>query len=213
MKQRFNLLCLAAAAVLLATVVSQAQSKIAIIDLRKVFDGYYKTKEADSKLKERGQDILKLRQGMLDDYKKAQEDYNKLMEGAKDPSISSDERDKRKRTAEAKLEEIREIEINVRKYDTTAQEQFVAQNKRMREKILQEIRDVVDAKSKAEGFGLVLDVAAESKNETPIVMFNNGQYDITTDILKKLNENAPPPSAAAKPEETDKKATEAGKAK
>ena len=144
-------------AVAFSVVLSQAQTKIAIIDLRSVFDKYYKTKEADAKLKERGQDILKVRQGMADDYKKTQEEYNKLMEGAKDPSISNEERDKRKRTAEAKLEEIREIEVNVRKYDTQAQEQFAQQNMRMREKILQEIKEIVESKAKTEGYSMVLD--------------------------------------------------------
>lgn len=199
MKPTHRLLILALAGLFASSAL--AQQKVAIIDLRKVFDGYYKTKEADVKLKERGQDILKLRQGMLDDFKKAQEEYNKVMEGAKDPSISSDERDKRKRSAEAKLEEIREIEANIRKYDVQAQDQFVQQNKRMREKIIQEIKEVVDAKAKNEGYALVLDTASESRNETPVVVFNSGQYDITQDVLKKLNENAPPPSAAAKPEE------------
>ncbi|MBM3823569.1 MAG: OmpH family outer membrane protein [Verrucomicrobia bacterium] len=199
MKPTHRLLILALAGLFASSAL--AQQKVAIIDLRKVFDGYYKTKEADVKLKERGQDILKLRQGMLDDFKKAQEEYNKVMEGAKDPSISSDERDKRKRSAEAKLEEIREIEANIRKYDVQAQDQFVQQNKRMREKIIQEIKEVVDAKAKIEGYALVLDTASESRNETPVVVFNSGQYDITQDVLKKLNENAPPPSAAAKPEE------------
>ena len=188
------------AAVAFAVTASQAQTKIALIDLRSVFDKYYKTKEADVKLKERGQDILKVRQGMAEDYKKTQEEYNKLMEGAKDPSISSEERDKRKRSAEAKLEEIREIETNVRKYDQQAQEQFAQQNLRMREKILQEIKEVVEARAKADSYSMVIDVAAETVNRTPVLLYNNGQYDITNDVLKKLNENAPPPSLA-KPEE------------
>lgn len=196
----------ALAAVAFSLIAGQAQTKIAIIDLRSVFDKYYKTKEADAKLKERGQDILKVRQGMADDFKKTQEEYNKLMEGAKDPSISNEERDKRKRSAEAKLDEIREIETNVRKYDQQAQEQFAQQNMRMREKILQEIKEVVDAKAKAEGYSIVLDTAAETANRTPVLIYNNGQYDITNDVLKKLNENAPPPSAVtAKPEESKDK--------
>ena len=199
-------------AVAFSVVLSQAQTKIAIIDLRSVFDKYYKTKEADAKLKERGQDILKVRQGMADDYKKTQEEYNKLMEGAKDPSISNEERDKRKRTAEAKLEEIREIEVNVRKYDTQAQEQFAQQNMRMREKILQEIKEIVESKAKTEGYSMVLDTAAETANRTPVIMYNNGQYDITNDVLKKLNENAPPPTATkAEEAPAEKKATEGDK--
>lgn len=185
---------------------AQAQSKVGIIDLRKVFDNYYKTKQADAQLKERGQDILKVRKGMMDDFQKAQEDYNKLLEGAKDPSISSDEREKRKKSAESKFEEIKEIETNVRKYDSQAQENFAQQNQRMREKILAEIREVVDARAKADGYSVVVDVAAETVNRTPVVLYNNGQYDITTDVLKKLNESAPPAPAAPAADSKEKPA-------
>ena len=45
---------LAAAVCCLLASPLQAQPKIAIIDLKKVFDGYYKTKQADTTLKERG---------------------------------------------------------------------------------------------------------------------------------------------------------------
>src|SRR5689334_5290644 len=80
---------------------AQAQAKIATVDLRKIFEGYYKTKQADAQLRDRGTEAEKQYSSMLEDYKKANEDYKKLVESANDQAVSAEERDKRKKSAEA----------------------------------------------------------------------------------------------------------------
>src|SRR5688500_3832241 len=81
----------------------QAQQRFAIIDMKKAFDGYYKTKQAEAQIKERATDSDKVYKGMIEDYKKANEDYRKLIDSSNDQAVSSDERDKRKKSAESKL--------------------------------------------------------------------------------------------------------------
>src|SRR5436853_7361170 len=96
------------AAALLASPLRAADTKIGLVDLKKVFEGYYKTKQADSQLKERATDSEKVLKGMVDDYQKANEEYRKLTDTVADPSLSQDEREQRKMTAETTLEEIKE---------------------------------------------------------------------------------------------------------
>ena len=50
-----------------------------MIDLKKVFDNYYKTKQADGQLRERANDSDKVLKGMRDDFQKAGEEYRKLV--------------------------------------------------------------------------------------------------------------------------------------
>src|ERR1035441_4512719 len=50
-----------------------AQGRIATVELRKVFDGYWKTKQADAALKDRAADIEQDHKTMLDDWKKAKD--------------------------------------------------------------------------------------------------------------------------------------------
>ena len=50
-----------------------AQPKIATVDLRRIFEGYYKTKQADAQLRERGTDAEKQYAGMLDAWKRTLE--------------------------------------------------------------------------------------------------------------------------------------------
>ncbi len=179
-------------AVLAAIAVSAlAEPKIGIIDLKKVFDGYYKTKQADSQLKDRAGDAEKVLKGMVDDYQKAQEDYKKLVDSSNDQAVSADERDKRKKTSETKLIELQEIDKSIVQFRRQTQGTLDEQKRRMRDNILKEIREVINTKAKSAGFTLVLDTAAESVNQTPVLMYTNGENDVSDEILTTLNANAP----------------------
>ena len=61
----------------------------------------------------------------------------------------------------------------------------------MTEVILRDIRDLVEAKAKAGGYTIVIDVAAKSAVGTPIVLYTNGQNDMTQEVLSQLNSTAP----------------------
>ena len=69
----------------------------------------------------------------------------------------------------------------------------------MRDNILGEIRTVINNKAKAGNFSMVIDYAAESINKTPVVMYNNGENDITQAVLAQLNASAP--AVSGKPED------------
>ena len=175
--------------------VPAADPKIALVDLRKVFDGYYKTKDADAKIKEEAGSLEKTAKGMLEDYKKANEDYKQLMEAANDAAVSADEKQKRRKAAEDKLLEIRNLEPQVQSYQRQSEATLIEKRRRMRDQILREIRETVVSKSKAAGFTIVFDTAADSVNQTPIILYTNGENDLTEDLLTQLNANAPAAAA------------------
>lgn len=168
-----------------------AQTRVATVDLRKLFDGYWKTKQADAALKDRASDLDKEYKGLREDYQKFKEDYQKLLADANDQAVSAEERDKRKQAAEGKLRNIKETEEAVVQFERQARTTLEEQKRRMRDNILTEIRTVVNAKSKSAGFALVVDTAAESGNGTPIVLFTNGENDLTEGVLTQLNAGAP----------------------
>ncbi len=182
-----------AAAVFFA-MAAQAQNKTAVVDLKKVFDGYWRTKQADTQLKERASDLEKARGGMVEDYKKANEDFKKILDGLNDPAASADEKEKRKKDAEKKQGEVRELETSIRTFDENSRKTILEMQKRMRDSVLRDIRGVVEEKAKAGGYQAVLDTAAESINQTPVVVYTSllgGADDLSEGVLKSLNANAP----------------------
>ncbi len=186
---------LIATALAVAAAAAQAEVRVGIVDLRKVFDGYFKTKDADSKIKEEAATLEKNAKSMLEDYKKANDEYKNLMESANDPAVSADEKQKRKKAAEDKLLEIRNLEQQVQTYQRQSEATLLEKRRRMRDQILRDIRETVVSKAKTLGLSLVVDTAAESVNQTPVILFSNGENDLTEDLLKQLNANAPAPAA------------------
>ena len=176
------------------TPTAQAQPKVAVVNLKTVFDGYWKTKQSDVSIKDRQAEFEKERKKMVEDYQKANDEYRKMSESASDPAVSGDERDRRKKTAEGKLGEIKEIEQNIQQFDRQFRTQITDQIKRMRDNIMREIIEVVTSKAKAGAYNLVLDAAAESVSQTPVILFDSGAPDMTEEVLTELNAKAPPGS-------------------
>lgn len=195
-----NLLSAVGALMIAATFspTALAETKIAIIDLKKVFDGYYKTKQADTQLKERAGDFDKARRGLIEDYQKANEEYKKMAEASSDVALGNDERGKKKADAEKKLSEIRDLENSIRQFDGQSKQTLAEQQRRMRDNVLRDIRDVISEIAKTSSFSLVLDTAAESINQVPIVLFTNGENDISDSVLTKLNATQPADTGKAK---------------
>lgn len=169
----------------------QAQQKLGCVDLKKLFDGYWKTKQADANLKEQAGGLEKKKKEMVDDYQKAQDEYKKLLDSANDQAVSAEEREKRKKTAEAKLLELREIEQSIGVFDRTARTTLAEKQKTERDKILDEIKAIVNSVAKKGGYSLVLNVAAEDLNNTSVILYTDGKDDLTEEILKQLNATAP----------------------
>ena len=158
---------LVAAFLAATTAPTTAQTKIATIDLKRVFDGYWKTQQADSSLKEKAGDFEKKNKLMVEDYQKATEEYKKLLDSAGDAAVSAAEKEKRKKAAESKLLEINEIEQSIKQFERSARAQINEQQRQLRDKILGEIRELINAKARTAGYNLVIDSAAETVNSTP----------------------------------------------
>jgi outer membrane protein len=207
MKNKFGKLFLAGAATFLLASSVQAQTKIGLIDLRKVFDEYYKTKQATVSLKSEVADLEKQIKEMVDDLKKGEDDWKKLLDKSNDQAIAAEERDKNKQAAQKKLVELKDLEQTVSQFQRSSKARLDEKNRRKRDAILEEIRNVVNTKAKAAGYTMVLDSAASSINDTPVIMYNNGENDITESILAQLNVGAPPVTATPdeKPAKVDEK--------
>jgi outer membrane protein len=182
-----------------------AQTRIATVDLRKLFENYYKTKIADTALKDRAAEMDKSHVELLDGWKKAKDEYQKLLASANDQAVSSEEKDKRKKAAEDKLKEIKDTEDNITQFERQARTTLDEQRRRMRDNILVEINAVLKAKAKTGGYTMVIDTAAQTANETPIVLYSvPGDNDLTESLLSQLNAGAPvetPKAPASQPAE------------
>jgi outer membrane protein len=207
MKRPVKFLAAAITAALLS-MPANAQGKVGVIDLQKVFDNFWRTKQADVQIKDRLSEFEKLGATMFEDYKKANEEFGKQMEAANDPALSNEEKDKRRKDLEKKRKDILEMENNLKQFQQNSQKSLMEQKFRVRESILREVRGVIEEKAKAGGFNMVLDTAALSANQTPILLYSTlsgSENDLSESVAKQLAASAPPDAPKADAPKTEEK--------
>ena len=175
-----------------------AQTKVATVDLQKLFVNYYKTKLAQAAILDRVNQLTKDDNGMKDDLKKASDDYQQLLAQANDQAISADERDRSKQSAAEKLKQLEERRTTIDQYERQAQATLNEQRQHMSEKIRADIQAAVNARAKAGGYTIVLNTAAEgislgaaNISVPSAVIYSTSEIDLTADVLKQLNAGAP----------------------
>jgi len=168
-----------------------AQTKIATVDLRKLFDGYWKTKQAQADIKEQQTQLDKDDKSMKDDFQKASDEYQQLVARANDQAISTDERARRQQAAADKLKQLQESKAQIGSYENTANANLHDQLQRTRDKVLADIQEHISAAAKAGGYSLVLDTDAKSATATAIVLYHGAENDLTDVVLKQLNAGSP----------------------
>jgi outer membrane protein len=180
---------------------ASAQTRIASVDLSRVFADYWKTKQATLALEERKADLIKELDNLNADKKKLLEQYQKLNAEANDQAVAPEEREKRKKATEAKLKDLKDSDESIKQFTVRSDTDLKSQFQRMRNNVLGEIKETVNAKAKSGGYSLVLDSAAETVNGTRVFLYSNGENDLTTAVLEQLNAAAPPEfnKPAAKP--------------
>src|ERR1043165_327415 len=182
-----NLRLLVVGAILMAVTFSaSAQSKIASVDMKKLFNGYYKTKMAQSALDKDKSDLRKELNDMADGLEKAKLDYKQMLDQANDQAISADERDKRKQAATEKARDVNSRQTAVEQYQRQAEAQLSDKSQRMIGNLVKEIQDAVASKSKAGGYSLVVNSA-----NSEAFVYVGTETDITPIVLAQLNAGAP----------------------
>lgn len=173
---------------LLSASVALAQPKIAVVDMKKVFDGYWKTKQLDKKLSGSLQEFNDQQKKMIEQFQAAQKEYLAIKESAEDSALSASEKERRNTESEEKLQQIRQLENDIRSHKRSGEVRLTEQQVRHKNNLISDIKDTIKVKARSEGFSLVLNTAAVDINQAPIVLFTDGSNDITDDILATLNQ-------------------------
>lgn len=183
-------------------------AKIVGIDFQKLFNSYWKTAQATNKLQVQFNDIERERNAIRQQFKKAEDEYKTLQESANDQAISAEQRDKRKKLAEEKLGELRQIEAAFQQFNQNAEVNYRETQDRMVRNIVKELRESVNAKAKGANYSLVVNLSVDA-------ILYSSMEDITDAMIKDINAKAPPgaldaKSADANPKPGNEK-TESGK--
>lgn len=192
MNRTIHNILIVSALVVCTALPTLAEDRIATVDLREVFDGYWKTKQANAALKERGDEMEKELKGLVAGFESAKEEYQSLLESANDQAVSITERERRKQKADDQLKKLREDEQTIQQFQRQARTTIDEQQRRMRDNILEEVKATITSIAKSGSFTLVIDTAAETPNRTPVILYSSNPDDLTEKVLSQMNATAPP---------------------
>lgn len=170
-----------------APVTAQAQLKVGTIDMKQVFDSYYKTKDAEAKINESRAQAQKELAERLDTFNKAQEQARKLNEEAGKTELSEKAKADKVKALNEKLQELGVMQREVQEFQQTRERQLSEQSVRSRNSLVEEINKVVSDVVKSSGFDLVFDKSGQSLNAVNLLVHSKESFDFTSDVVSKLN--------------------------
>jgi len=141
------------------------EMKIGYVLMAKVFDEYYKTKDSEKALAEKGTAKEAERKKMIDELKKMKDEQALLSDKAKgEKQVAID----------SKLKILQDFDMKTR-------DELMKERNDMLSGIMADITKVITDHAKAEGYDVVLN------SDPRVLLYGAEGMDITTTILTKLN--------------------------
>lgn len=186
--KRFLCFIVFAAAFLSISFVSYGQDfKIAVIDMKKVFADYEKTKAMELKLTQQ-LDVYKEYLGQLNQqYNNINKQFTEARDAAQNITLNIAERESNRKKAQDLYETLQIKEQELKSYAEERKTLLDKMQEDLRNEVLTEIKRCVRNHAVLYGYALVLDSSGDSLNDVSMVIFFQDKLDITESVITDLN--------------------------
>ena len=162
-------------------------TKMAVVNVEKVFYEYYKTKIVESQIEEQ-QTIYANALAQLNKQLEALEkEYRELRDAAENVTLKESQRQEKARDAAKKLAEVNAKRTDVSEYMADKGQKLMEMAENKRTEIHAEILGEVRRRAHIDGIDLVLDISGKTTTGFPAVIFHSPDIDITAKIIEELN--------------------------
>ena len=170
---------------------SNAATAIGVISLEKVYNGYWKTDVENKKLKTKQEEALDRIKKLEESLRKEGTVLGNMIKAMQDPRLAAAERSNRQQQVQTKQKELQQMQDAIQGFRERTRKDLELDMRKEREKIMEEIQQIVSNEAKKRKLNLVLDEAARSAAIAPIVIFTDGENDLTEEVLRQLNLSDP----------------------
>jgi len=178
---------------------ASAQVKIGTVDMKKCFDGYYKTKDAEANMNDVRSVVKKDLDEKVEKFKQLKSEIDKLSDDAKQPELAKEKVTDKAKQHDAKIAEANVMMREIEQFRMEKEKQLADQTLRMRNGIVDEIKKVITDKVQADGYDIVFDTSGTTANSVPAVLYAKETYDFSKEIIEALNKNRPAKTVGDKP--------------
>lgn len=186
----------------LFTAANAQNLKVATVDMQELFKQYHQTIEAQEQINLERAKINQSNEERLVRIKEIETNLVNFKKQIDDPSVNESKKQGLKKDFELQKQEGIQLDKERREF---IQRRTEALNQNMMERmksILNDIRKLVEERSKADNYDLVIDKSGASNSQIPVLLYSKDSMDITASLLKVLNKDAP--VSDKKPEDKDK---------
>jgi len=179
--------------------LASADLKIAVIDLSKAFDSYYKTKDAQAVIKQKQDGYQKEIQDLINDYERMVQEAQALDKAANDQTLSQAARQDKATALTAKKQDLANLQNKIQEMRTERGRELQEELLRRHKEIVDEISKQINDYSGPQGYDLVIDKSsASAASGVSLILYNSNKLiDITAEIIALINKGAPAPGATA----------------
>ncbi|MBC8326762.1 MAG: OmpH family outer membrane protein [Verrucomicrobia subdivision 3 bacterium] len=183
MKTTLTALLLATAILLPISASAAGEQKIAIVNVEKVFKGYWRTDVEDQRLKKEVENVEK--RIAVEDKKQAERlaELKNMSTVLQNPNLNQAARARHKQQFDVKQRAYQQSGTTLNNWKASQQKDLQEKSRKAYAKIREEIQAVISAQAKKSGFTVVVDSKA--------LLFSSAELDISTQVLAQLNINDP----------------------
>ena len=168
-----------------------AATAIGVISLEKVYNGYWRTDVENKKLKTKQEEALGRIKKLEESLRKEGTVLGNMIKAMQDPRLAAAERSNRQQQVQTKQKELQQMQDAIQGFRERTRKDLELDMRKEREQIMEEIQQIVSTEAKKRKLNLVLDEAARSAAIAPIVIFTDGENDLTEEVLRQLNLSDP----------------------
>ena len=168
-----------------------AATAIGVISLEKVYNGYWRTDVENKKLKSKQEEALDRIKKLEESLRKESTVLGNMIKAMQDPRLAAAERSNRQQQVQTKQKELQQMQDAIQGFRERTRKDLELDMRKEREQIMEEIQQIVSNEAKKRKLNLVLDEAARSAAIAPIVIFTDGENDLTEEVLRQLNLSDP----------------------
>ncbi|MBK1879784.1 OmpH family outer membrane protein [Pelagicoccus mobilis] len=186
--KRFKSLLLTLGAMLVAiTSQSAAEDVIITVKIDEALATYYKVEAFAAEMAKDEEKARAAATAIEEEGTALVEEFQDLREQSTSDILMEEAKKEAAMDAQAKMEEIQQKEQQLRQFVTQTRQQFAARRQQQLNLFYQEIAEVVTEISKERNATLVIDITALAGDGRAPVLYTDGSYDITPEVIERIN--------------------------
>jgi outer membrane protein len=197
-----SLAAAAAIALTMSAAHAQAAPKILVVDLAKIFDSHWKTKEQNAKLQA---DAAKA-QVQVDQLQKEGnalvEEFKELEEQSKNPTATAEVKAKAQAAAQKKYEEIQQKHSELNSFTQTTQSSLRQRSQTYKALMIEEISKTAVEVAKGKGATFLLDKSGPTMAGVSNILYFDPTLEITDQVMAEINQDRPATTPGSSPSST-----------